>query len=57
MDPRYVREAYLQDINAFIDRYRKECSDRNIEYVLTPTDTPYDRMLLNYLARRKAMFG
>ena len=49
VDPRHVREAYLQDIHAFVDRYRKECSDRNIEYVLTSTDTPYDRMLLNYL--------
>jgi hypothetical protein len=54
VDPRGVREAYLAEINAFIERYRKECGDRNIEYVLTPTDTPYDRMLLHYLARRKA---
>jgi len=38
-----------------VDHYRKECSDRNIEYVLTPTNTPYDLMLLNYLARRKAL--
>ena len=55
VDPRYVREAYLEEMKAFIDGYRKECSDRNIEYALTPTDTPYDRMLLNYLARRKAL--
>jgi uncharacterized protein (DUF58 family) len=55
VDPRHVRDAYIQDINAFIDRYRKECSDRNIEYVLTSTDTPYDRMLLNYLSRRRTM--
>ena len=55
VDPRYVREQYVQEVNAFVDRYRKECADRNIEYVLTPTDTPYDRMLLNYLSRRKAL--
>jgi len=55
VDPRYVRQAYLEEIRAFIDRYRKECSDRNIEYVVTPTDTPYDRMLLDYLNRRKAL--
>jgi len=55
VDPRYVKQAYLTEIRAFIDRYRKECSDRNIEYVVTPTDTPYDRMLLNYLNRRKAL--
>ena len=55
VDPRYVRQAYLAEMNAFVEGYRKECSDRNIEYVLTPTDTPYDTMLLNYLARRKAL--
>ena len=55
VDPRYVREAYVEEVNAFVEHYRKECSDRNIEYALTPTDTPYDRMLLNYLARRKAL--
>ena len=55
VDPRYVKAAYLEEIGAFIERYRKDCSDRNIEYVLTPTDTPYDLMLLSYLNRRKAM--
>ncbi len=55
VDPRRIREAYIREIGAFINRYRKECSDRNIEYSVTRTDTPYDKMLLKYLARRKAM--
>ncbi len=55
VDPRYIRQSYRREIGEFIEKYRKECSDRNIEYVLTSTDTPYDRMLLHYLARRKAM--
>ena len=55
VDPRYVKAAYMSEMQAFIEYYRKECSDRNIEYVLTTTDTPYDRMLLDYLARRKAL--
>jgi len=55
IDPRAVRGAYLDEIGRFVDGYRKECSDRNIEYVLATTSTGYDRMLLNYLARRKAM--
>ena len=55
VDPRYVKEAYLEEMAAFIDRYRKECSDRSIEYVQTSTRTPYDRMLLEYLARRRAL--
>lgn len=55
VDPRFVREQYVQEVNGFIERYRKECADRNIEYVLTPTDMPYDKMLLNYLSRRKTL--
>jgi uncharacterized protein (DUF58 family) len=55
VDPRFIKDAYKAEVAAFIDRYRRECSDRNIEYVLTPTTTPYDRMLLDYLSRRKGM--
>jgi uncharacterized protein (DUF58 family) len=55
VDPRYIKDAYQAQIQEFIGRYKKECSDRNIEYVLTTTDTPYDIMLLNYLSRRKAL--
>jgi len=55
VDPRFVRQAYLEEVQAFISRYRRECSERNIEYVLTQTDTPYDKMLLDYLSRRKAI--
>jgi hypothetical protein len=57
VDPRYVRDGYVEEINAFIENYRRECSERNIEYSLITTDQPYDRMLLDYLARRKAMYG
>ena len=53
VDPRAIKQAYLEEMNAFVGRYRKECSDRSIEYILTPTDSPYDRMLLHYLASRR----
>jgi len=55
VDPRLLRSAYQDEVTAFVERYRKECSDRNIEYVLTRTDTPYDLMLLDYLARRRRL--
>jgi uncharacterized protein (DUF58 family) len=54
-DPRMLRDAYRGEVRAFVERYRKECSDRSIEYVVTPTNQPYDLMLLNYLARRKQL--
>jgi len=55
VDPRLLRDAYCREVQAFVDRYRKECSDRNIEYVVAPTETPYDRMLLTYLGRRRRL--
>ena len=55
VDPRLLRAAYQDELSAFVEHYRKECSDRNIEYVLTRTDAPYDLMLLNYLARRRRL--
>jgi len=55
IDPRYVKQAYLDEVNRFVEWWRRECADRSIEYILTPTDVPYDRMLLEYLARRKRL--
>jgi len=55
VDPRYVRDGYVAEVEAFVAAYRRECGQRNIEYVLTRTEEPYDRFLLNYLARRKAI--
>jgi hypothetical protein len=54
-DPRLMRDAYRKEFRAFIDRYRKECSDRRIEYVLASTAQPYDAMLLDYLGRRRKL--
>lgn len=54
VDPRTVRTAYQAEVRSFIETYRRECGDRNIEYVLTPTNTPYERTLVEFLARRKA---
>ncbi len=52
VDPRFVRQDYLKQIEAFINTYRKGATESNIEYVLADTATPYDRLLLAYLARR-----
>ena len=53
VDPKYVREEYLNQIDAFINEYRKDCSESLVEYIVTDTSVPYDLMLTAYLARRK----
>jgi len=55
VEPKAVREAYLTELRAFIDRYKKACSDSDTEYVLTDTSVPYDFLLRSYLARRQMM--
>ena len=55
VDPKSVREAYLTELRAFIDRYKKACSDSDTEYVLTDTSVPYGLLLRSYLARRQRM--
>ncbi|MHB8899907.1 MAG: DUF58 domain-containing protein [Thermoguttaceae bacterium] len=52
IDPAYVRDAYREQINAFVDGYRRSCAESNIDYVMTDTSVPYDFMLSKYIARR-----
>ena len=53
VDPRYVREEYLKQMKAFVDAYKRDCSESFIEYVATNTTIPFDFMLTNYLSKRK----
>jgi uncharacterized protein (DUF58 family) len=52
-DPRTIREAYLQQIHAFIDDYQQACRRELIDYNCFPTTTPLDVALTRYLARRQ----
>lgn len=52
-DPRSIREAYLNQIQAFIDVYRQSCRREKIDYNCFPTTTPLDIALTRYLAQRQ----
>lgn len=52
VDPAYVRDDYIRQMNEFIDHNRRLCADCQIDYVKTDTATPYDFMLSRYLAKR-----
>lgn len=52
-DPRAIRTAYLQQLQTFIEEYRRECRREWIDYNLFPTTTPLDIALTRYLARRQ----
>jgi len=52
IDPVYVRDAYVEQIEEFIETYRRACAETNIDYVMTDTSVPYDFMLSRYIAKR-----
>ncbi|MEA1950040.1 MAG: DUF58 domain-containing protein [Planctomycetota bacterium] len=52
VDPAYVRDAYKQQVDEFIETYRRACAEVQIDYVLADTSTPYDFMLSRYISAR-----
>jgi uncharacterized protein (DUF58 family) len=52
IDPVSVRDSYLEQIEQFIESYRRACAESNIDYVFTDTSVPYDFMLTRYIAKR-----
>jgi len=53
IDPKFIRDEYKRQIDGFVARYRRDCSDSAIEYIVTSTATPYDVTLRSYLASRQ----
>ena len=52
IDPAYVRDVYREQIDGFIESYRRACAETRIDYVMTDTSTPYDFMLSRYISKR-----
>jgi uncharacterized protein (DUF58 family) len=52
IDPAYVRDVYVEQVEEFIETYRRACAESRIDYVMTDTSVPYDFMLSRYLAKR-----
>ncbi len=53
LDPKQVREAYMKEMGEFIENFRRTCSESQIEYVVADTRTPFEKMLISYLSKRK----
>ena len=52
-EPRAIREAYMRQLQQFLEEYRQSCRREHIDYNLFPTTTPLDIALTRYLARRQ----
>jgi uncharacterized protein (DUF58 family) len=55
VNPRSLRNRYLDRLNSFLDRLRSGCFERKISYNLANTTQPYDVFLAEYLEKRSRM--
>ena len=54
-EPWHIAPEYRAHMDALTDRFRRECRDSLIDYVLLDTTEPFDKALVNYLAKRKRL--
>ncbi len=51
--PWHIRTGYREAFRGFIERYKRECREHHIDYVLLDTRTPFDVALIEYLSKRE----
>jgi uncharacterized protein (DUF58 family) len=53
VNPREIRESYLEEFHRFLDETRSACMAADVDYERVRTDEPLDGVLLRFLARRQ----
>jgi uncharacterized protein (DUF58 family) len=53
--PWQIKRAYQETMATFLERYKRECRENYIDYVLLDTATPYDVALFKYLNKREML--
>jgi hypothetical protein len=53
--PWQIQKAYRAEMAAFLERYKKECREHYVDYVLMDTRTPFDTALFEYLNKRERL--
>ena len=51
--PWHIQKAYQSEMKKFLETYKRECRENNIDYVLLDTSTPFDVALTEYLHKRE----
>ena len=57
VNPREIRESYLEEFNAFLESTRRACAEADVGYELVRTDAPLDPVLLRFLSARSRRRG
>jgi uncharacterized protein (DUF58 family) len=53
VNAREIRESYLEEFRAFLERTRAACAEADVDYAVVRTDEPLDAVLLRFLGRRQ----
>ncbi len=53
VNPREIRESYLEELGAFLSGMRRLCAEADVDYELVRTDESLDAVLLRFLSRRQ----
>ncbi len=53
----HIRKDYREQMQAFIETYKRHCLENRIDYVLIDTSEPFDKALFDYLIKRKRIGG
>lgn len=51
-NPKHVRQKYLDRLERFLADVKRACHERGVTYQFAPTDTPYEKLLSEFLERR-----
>lgn len=52
VNPREIRESYLEEFNRFLEQTRDACRAADVDYQQVRTDEPIDQAILRFLGRR-----
>lgn len=55
LQPAQLKENYAEAVQAFSERFRRQCLGYNIDFIEIDTAEPYDTALLAYLNKRKKL--
>ncbi|NOY76402.1 MAG: DUF58 domain-containing protein [Calditrichaeota bacterium] len=53
----HIRKDYREQMQNFIETYKRHCLENRIDYVLIDTSEPFDKALFDYLVKRKRIGG
>jgi uncharacterized protein (DUF58 family) len=53
--PWHIQQSYREEMRKFLDFYKRDCRQNNIDYILLDTATPFDVALFEFLHKRQKM--